>query len=82
MNKQSFWWRKPFYSLSYKTQGKRKQHTSLFEEGSSYTHPIKHPLSFDPTAMFFPMEEHNFLPDGEVKARSLAAAMLSNAGQW
>jgi hypothetical protein len=39
-------------------------------------------MSFDPTAMFFPMEEHNFLPDGEVKSRSLAAAMLSNAGQW
>jgi hypothetical protein len=69
--------------IRYPTKLKKKENnTSLLEEGSSYTHPVKHPMSFDPTAMFFPMEEHNFLPDGEVKSRSLAAAMLSNAGQW
>jgi hypothetical protein len=39
-------------------------------------------MSFDPTSILFPMEEHNFLPDDEVKVRSLAAAILSNACQW
>jgi hypothetical protein len=82
MRKAEFFGGKAFlFVILQNTRKKEKTHTSLLEEGQSYTHPVKHTMSFDPTTILFPMEEHNSLPDDEVTARSSTAAMLSKACQ-
>jgi hypothetical protein len=84
-NKQAkFFGGKAFLFVILQNSRKEKgKDTHLATRGRpSYTHPVKHPMSFDPTTILFPMEEHNSLPNDEVKVRSSAAAMLSNACQW